>query len=553
MAPINMKRYNTSIHEIPLASYTQPPGRTLHQHTGSLPRYNSTPSHPSVTSDDSQTFPIFPEQLEKHLEQVQQRLAYNIPVQPVPACGSTPSPSSDRILVLNMNSPAGTVPTVYAFHASTLGMPSTVEYLRFLTRYLDEMAPSKRGKALVDSELLRRIKLILTLQHNGSFNSGETGLESDSVPPTPHSTGGSWDTPAFRRWVRKTFVYRPATRAEFERATDFGVLSPPESSLSGPGVPGYAPSAGSARSINLIFHHDRPVALRSRIYKIILRAHWIANHAGRDRTWAVVREVCSYIPKCLVYDFVAACPTCRVARSKQYGMCHNGVPRVISVAEVGKLGEMLQHGFWNKGDEGNPNAGGRLPPIPPASSHVTSPEGWIPPIHSNDPFHPYPSQIPAHPLLLLNSREVNSQIVTEPTSDLPFGPVRLPPVTSVPCQATDRSQRSYYRSRDLRETQQETPSIERGQCPSRTLISKLIEAGSDQDMSVLEGSPALKRKDGLLAPEEGIGSAGANVGHGVMVSIFPSVALLGSLLTGGVRHASLHGRLVGATKIQAWR
>lgn len=521
MVPINMKRYNTSIHEIPPASYTQPPGRTLQQHTGSLPRYHSTAPHPSVTSDDQQTFPIFPEQLEKHLEQVQQRLAYDIPVHPAPACGSAPSPSYDRIP--GLNSPAGVVPAVYAFHAPTLGMPSTAEYLRFLTRYLDEMAPSKRGKALVDSELLRRIKLILTLQHKGSFSSSETGLESGSVPPTPHSTGGSWDTPAFRRWVRKTFVYRPATRAEFERAIDFGLLSPPESSLSGPGVSGHATSVGSALSMNLIFHHDRPVALRSRIYKIILRAHWIANHAGRDRTWAVVREVCSYIPKCLVYDFVAACPMCRVARSKQYGVCHSRIPRVISVAGVGKLGEMLQHGFRNKGDEGDPNAGGRLLPIPPVSSHVTSPEGWIPRTHSNDPFHPYPSQIPAHPLLLLNGHEVNSQIVTELTSDLPFGPVRLPPVTSIPCQATDRSQWSYYRSRDLREIQQETPSLECGQCPSRTLISKLIEAGSDQDMSVLEGSPVLRRKDGPLAPED-IRSAGVNVGHGAMVSIFPRVA-----------------------------
>jgi len=42
----------------------------------------------------------------------------------------------------------------------------------------------------------------------------------------------------------------------------------------------------------------------------------------------------------------------------------------------------------------------------------------------------------------------------------------------------------------------------------------------------LEGSPALKRKDGPLAPEEGIGFAGVNVGHGAMVSIFPRVAPL---------------------------
>jgi len=478
MVPINMKRYDISMHEIPPASCTQPSGRTLQQHTGSLSHYYSTAPHPSVTSVDPQIFPIFPEQLEKHLEQVRQCLAYNIPIQPAPACGSAPSPSSDKVLVLNP--PAGTVPTVYALHASTLGMPSTAEYLRFLTRYLDEMAPNKRGKALIDSELLRRIKLILTLQHKGSFSSGEAGSGSDSAPPTPYSTGGSWDTPAFRRWVRKTFVYRPATRAELERAIDFGLLSPSESSLSGPGVPGYAPSTGSARSMSLIFHHDRPVALRSRIYKIILRAHWIANHAGRDRTWAVVREVCSYIPKCLVYDFVAGCPTCRLARSKQYGMCHNGIPRVISVAEVGKLGEALQRGFRNEGDEGDPNAGGRLPSIPLASSHDTSPEGWIPRIRPNGTLHPYPSQTPAHPLLLLNRHEIGSQIVADPTSDLPFGSARL--------------------------------------------ILKSIEAGSDQDVGVLEGLPALKRKDGPLAPEESIGPAGVNVEHGAMVSMLPRVA-----------------------------
>ena len=516
MAPIDMKRYDTSMYEIPPAHYTQPSGRTLQQHTGSLSRYHSIAPCPSVISNDQQTFPILPGQLEKHLEQVQQRIAYDIPVQATPACGSAPSPSSERILVLNP--PAGMVSTVYAFHASTPGMPSTVEYLRFLTRYLDEMSPNKRGKALIDSELLRRIKLILTLQHEGFPSSGGTSSESDSALSAPE---GSWDTPAFRRWVRNSFVYRPATRAELERVIDFGLLSPPESSLSGPGVPGYPPSTGFVRAMNLVFHHDRPVALRSRIYKIILRAHWITNHAGRDRTWAMVREVCSYIPKCLVYEFVAACPACRVARSRQYGM---------SAAE--KHRETLQHGFWNKDGKGDSNVEGRLPPILPALSHDTHPEGWIPRICPNDPPHPYPTQIPAHPSLFLNRHEFHAQTVADPTSNLPFGSVRLLPlptplplVTPVPSQVIDRSQRYNPRSQDLWENQQEASVLERGQYPSWTVISKLIEVGSDQaeDMGVLEGSPALKRKDGPSAPEESIKYARANFGHEVMVNVSPRV------------------------------
>ena len=524
MAPINMKRYDTSMHEIPPAPYTQPSGRTLQQHTGSLSRYHSTVPHPSFISDDPQTFPILPGQLEKRLGQVRQRLICDIPVQATPAGGSAPSPSSDNVLVLNP--PAEMVPTAYAFHASTLGMPSVAEYLRFFTRYLDEMTPNKRRKALIDLELLRRIKLILTFQSKRFSGSGETSSEFDSAPPTPYSTGESWDTQPFRRWVRNTFVYRPATRAELERAIDFGLLSPPESSLSGPGVPGHPPSAGLARSMDLVFHHDRPVALRSRIYKIILRAHWITNHSGRDRTWAMVREVCSYIPKCLVYDFVAACPTCRVARSKQYGM-YNGIPRVISAAEVEKPDGMLQDGFQNKGGKGDLNARGGLPLILPASSHDTSPVGWIPQIFPYD--H---TQIPEHLLLLLNRHEIDAQIVADPTSDLPFGSIRqpplpnlLPPVTSVQCQTIDRSQQSNFRSRGFRETQQEAPALGRERCPTRTVISRLMEAGSNQaeDISVWAGSLGLKRKDGPSAPEESIEPAGPNVGHETMVSIFPRV------------------------------
>jgi len=528
MAPINMRRYKTSTHEIRPTPYARPSGHTLQRHTASLSPYRPISPRPVIPSD-SQTFPILPGQLEKHLEQ---HLAHNLPAQVAPASGSAPSSSSDQILVLNPST--GMIPTVHAFHASTLGMPSVADFLQFFKRYLDEMTPNKRGKALIDSELLRRITLILTLQREGFSGVGETGSgsDSDSAPITSYDTGESWDTQAFRRWVRKTFVYRPATQAEFERAIDFGLLSPPVSSLSGPGVPGHPPSIGLTRPMYLVFHHDRPVALRSRIYKIILRAHWITNHSGRDRTWALVREVCSYIPKCLVYDFVAACPTCRVARSNQYGT-HGGVPRgmptMVDVEELClKFGDKSQHGLEVKVHEGDSNTEGG----PPISSY-SLPPGRIPRIDLSDHFHPYTTQIQTHPLWHPQHHEVNTQLIVDPTSDPLFGPVKLPPLQipysppiSIPSQAPDCSQKPDFRIQGLQEAQQEMPVLGGG-CLSWTTISKLIEASNGQveGVGVLADSPAVKRKNGLSSSGENIGFMGINAGHEAMVSIFSSGSL----------------------------
>ena len=501
MVPANMRRYDTSTHDIPTASYTQPPRHTLQQHA---PRYRPIAPHQPVVPGDPQTFPILPEQLDRRLAQVGQRLTHSIPPQAEPVSGPALSSDPGRILVLNP--PPQMIPTANAFYASTLGMPSMPEYLRFLMRYLDEMAPNKRGKALIDSELLERIKFILALQHKGFSGSGETSSDSEYAPPVSYGTGGSWDTQAFRRWVRNTFDWRPATRSELERAIDFGLLSPPESSLSGPGVPGQTPSMNLARSRNLVFHQDRPVALRSRIYKILARAHWITNHAGRDRTWAMVRELCSYIPKCLVYDFVAACPTCRVARSKQYGI-YTGKTRGISAADVEKLlkfREKLQHG---EGDKDDSNFKGGLPPILPLPLNDTTPEGWIPRIGPNVPLHPYPTPMATHPLWHLNRHhEINARVITNATSDVPLGPVGLSPLPiplsqpiSIPRQVTGHPQQPNLQGRELREPQHGTPQFER-RYPSWTGISKVIElaarSGRDEDVNMLEDSPSLMKRYG---------------------------------------------------------
>lgn len=496
-----MRRYDTYTREVLSIPFTQ-----LELPSGSLSRDRPMTPRPPVIPSDTQTFPILPNQLEKYLEQTQQHLN-RIPPQVFPASGSAPSPSLDEASVLSP--PPETMSTIYAFQASTLGMPPMTVYTRFLTRYLDEMIPRKRGKALIDSGLLERIKLILTFQHNGS-----TRPDSDSAhgTPYPYGTGGSWDTPPFRRWVRRTFARRQATQAEYERAIDFGLLSPPESSLSGPGVPGHAPSTWLSESMNLVFHQDRPVAVRSRIYRIILRAHWITNHAGRDRTWAMVQGVCSYIPKRLVYDFVAACPTCRIARSGLYGA--HGRSR----CEMSTLGSIPQGGR----QKGLVVERGPLPilSIPP---YCTPLEGWIPSVGHSGLHQQYHISISKDP-----HREIDGRVIADSALDLPLSSANppphfdlLPPVVSHLHQTLGHSLQFVLRDQDLQETQQETPIVE-PPYPLWAMIQKLIEANGEQgeDVNVLAGSPALRRKGDLLVPpDESIESMGVDVGHGTLAAL----------------------------------
>ena len=514
MVPINPRRYETYTHEVPPTPYVSFPGCAL-QHTGLLPGYRPVGPHPSIIPSDPQAFPILPEQIERRLEQTRQRLA---PTQPTPASGSAPLPISNQILILN--SSVGMIPTVHAFHAPTLGMPSMAKYLRFLTRYLDEMSPNKRGKALIDSKLMGRIKLVLALQREGFSGSDETSSDSDSVPPTPYGTGGSWDTQAFRRWVRNNFVYRLATHGELERAIDFGLLSPPEYSLSGPGVPGHPPSTSFSHPMNLVFHKDRPVALRSRIYRIILRSHWIANHAGRDKTWATVREVCSYIPKCLVYDFVAACPTCRVARARQYEI-RREISQDASSSDTEKSAERSKRGFQTRVGLGEASVEDSLPPILPVSSYDAPSVGWIPRIDANDSPFSFPTPMSTYPLC-----GINPEIVNNSTTDLPASPLGLPqlsaqyhPVAPIPSHVVDRSQHSNHLRQDLQEARQGTLALERGP-PSWEEVSRLIEAGIEQVElgNVLASLPALKRKVGPPTPES-IESDRVGVRQEVVVSV----------------------------------
>ena len=79
-----------------------------------------------------------------------------------------------------------------------------------------------------------------------------------------------------------------------------------------------------------ICHEGKPVAVREKLYKILIKAHKQCQHGGRDKTSAQVRKVYSWylkslrdtfqstntsrVPKELISRFVKLCPTCQVRR-----------------------------------------------------------------------------------------------------------------------------------------------------------------------------------------------------------------------------------------------
>lgn len=156
--------------------------------------------------------------------------------------------------------------TVEASQARNLGMPSRAQYKSIEQEYIASLHPRKQEKALLSQELFDKIWDVL---HD---------------PSSPRV-----GTPQFRWWVRKMFV-----------------LSYPKGSLS----PAELESLGVENSTPVVLHDNRPVALKDQIYDVLCYCHQLANHGGRDKTTAIIREHYSWIPKELIAQFVKACPTC---------------------------------------------------------------------------------------------------------------------------------------------------------------------------------------------------------------------------------------------------
>lgn len=94
--------------------------------------------------------------------------------------------------------------------------------------YLDKLHAKKRDKALIDFDRYRSIEEILKNPSNTAISTAQ-----------------------FRYWAKKMFE-----------------LSPGETKV--------------------VCHNGKPVAIKETIYEILLDAHKIANHGGRDKTSAIV-------------------------------------------------------------------------------------------------------------------------------------------------------------------------------------------------------------------------------------------------------------------------
>ncbi|OBZ74538.1 Nucleolar protein 4 [Grifola frondosa] len=154
-----------------------------------------------------------------------------------------------------------------------LGMPTRAQYVVLEADYISALHPRKQTKALINQELFDKIWDVL---HD----------------PQSQKTG----TPQFRWWVRKMFT-----------------LSYPGTSFS----PAELETMGLARSLPVVVHEDRPVALREQLYDILCYCHDLAGHGGRDKTTAVIRTHYAWIPKELIAQFVKMCPTCIFKKTGQ--------------------------------------------------------------------------------------------------------------------------------------------------------------------------------------------------------------------------------------------
>jgi hypothetical protein len=153
-------------------------------------------------------------------------------------CDDTDSPMNDRYNVaLNGDSESGENNSrcLYTRYQNDYRLsddqqcPSSFEFEEIIQQYLNNLSDKKRDKALVD---IQRYNLIL------------------QVLKDPKNTAIS--TAQFRFWVKKMFQLL--------------VIN----------------------SVECVIHDDKPVAIREKIYEILVMAHSEAHHGGRDKTSALV-------------------------------------------------------------------------------------------------------------------------------------------------------------------------------------------------------------------------------------------------------------------------
>lgn len=140
---------------------------------------------------------------------------------------------------------------------STNGFPTRQQFDQLLNDYIISLSPKKRDKALIPQKRYGNILAVLKEPKCTTIESAQ-----------------------FRFWVKKMF--RLGTDQDGEK---------------------------------IVLHEGKPVAVREHLYDVLTTSHSMAQHGGRDKTSAKVRDRYSWVPKELIARFVRNCPTCTLRRS----------------------------------------------------------------------------------------------------------------------------------------------------------------------------------------------------------------------------------------------
>ncbi|KAF8637124.1 hypothetical protein AX17_003028 [Amanita inopinata Kibby_2008] len=147
------------------------------------------------------------------------------------------------------------------------GFPTYAQYKSIENAYIDSLSPKRQSKALISQALFDRIWDVL-------LNPQRCGENSQ-----------------FKYWVRKMFTLQPS--AEMNANLGFDSNEPPPV---------------------VLLHDNLLVAVQEHIYGLLCFCHGQVNHAGRDRTCALLRQHYTWVPKELVSQFIKACPGCKTRR-----------------------------------------------------------------------------------------------------------------------------------------------------------------------------------------------------------------------------------------------
>ncbi|KAF8699146.1 hypothetical protein RHS03_07262, partial [Rhizoctonia solani] len=140
-------------------------------------------------------------------------------------------------------------------------LPSRHEFTKAVDRYLSALSSKKISKALITQQLYEDIIFNLKCEKNNLPGIG---------------------TPQFRFWCRKHFILKTIPRLRMrEQAETPGLMTI---------LPVGNQDGGDSDNVEVVTHDGQPVVTRETIYDVLIKCHSLANHAGRDKTTALVKQ-----------------------------------------------------------------------------------------------------------------------------------------------------------------------------------------------------------------------------------------------------------------------